>query len=240
MTLEIDLHVHTTHSGSARFTIPQLAEEGRRRRLTHVAVTDSGSADGVAELRSSHAGCVVPGVELATEEGHFLVFCEDLAFLRSLGGYVRSISAVPDRADSAVVWAHPWAYTPDGSRRAPRPEEPLARAVLPHVHAIEVCNGNMAIMMGGEMLSKTYVGDVVGLARSAGKGMVGGSDAHDPERFFLCRTEILLTNSFRRGKADELPGPAAVVRAIRTGLVRPETSIPLLRSRLAAALNPAG
>lgn len=235
--MEIDLHVHTAHSGSAQLTTERLIEEVRARRLTHVAVTDSGSVDAVGELVSTPGLCVVPGLELATEEGHFLIFCEDVGFLRSLGGYQRRLSGVSKRDDAAVVWAHPWAYTPDGSRRSPLSHEALTREVLPHVHAIEVCNGNMAHMLGGEMLSRTYIEDVVRLATLSGKGMVGGSDAHTADRFFVCRTEVLLDPP--AGKDGRL-APAGVILAVRKGFTRPKTSIPGLAQRLDAALRAEG
>jgi hypothetical protein len=94
----------------------------------------------------------------------------------------------------------------------------------------------MATMLGGELLSRTYVDDVVGLARVSGKGMVGGSDAHDGDRFFLCRTEILPDLPAAGDGSGDLSGPSQIIRAIRRGLTRPQTSLPALRARLDAAL----
>jgi predicted metal-dependent phosphoesterase TrpH len=221
MPVAIDLHVHTTHSGTGEVTAAHLAEEVRKRNLTHVTVTDSGATEGVVELRDAAVVGVLPGLELSTEEGHFLLFCEDLRFLNSLGSYVRSIATLPRRDDLALVWAHPWAYTPDGARRAPAANEPLTGQVLPHVHGIEVFNGNMALALGGEMLSKSYVRDVIELARGAGKAMVGGSDAHYPERFFSCWTEIEVP--------PDSAQPGDLIQAIRGGRTLPRTSIPSLQ-----------
>ena len=222
MQVSIDLHVHTTHSGTGSVTAAQLAEEARKRNLRHVAVTDSGATGAVVELRDISGARVLPGLELSTEEGHFLVFCEDLEFLGSLGSYSRSVAKLPDRDDLAVVWAHPWAYTPDGAKRAPSVEEPVTELVLPHIHGIEVFNGNMALMLGGEMLSKNYVRDVIELARVSGKARVGGSDAHHLDRFFTCWTDI--------ETPAESAQPGDLIQAIRGGQTQPRTTIPALQA----------
>ena len=41
MSVSIDLHVHTTHSGTGSVTVAQLVGEARKRNLRHVVVTDS-------------------------------------------------------------------------------------------------------------------------------------------------------------------------------------------------------
>jgi hypothetical protein len=88
-----------------------------------------------------------------------------------------------------------------------------------------VFNGNMALQLGGEMLSKTYVQDLIDLAKSSGKGMVGGSDAHARERFFVCWTEI--GSTAEAGAPSHPPAKLPdLIRAIRNGHTTPGTSIP--------------
>lgn len=226
MTIQMDLHVHTIYSGTGTLTVEKLIEEVLKRDLEYIVITDSGAIEGVTDLLCVSPVRVLPGIELSTEEGHFLIYCEDLKFLDSFGGYLRGIDKIPDREDMAVVWAHPWVYTSDGSRRAPSPDEAGTQHVLSYVHALEVFNGNMAQLMRTEMLSKNYIRDVIELAKASGKGMVGGSDAHSRDRFFLCWTEILSHGDVQGIIRKESLEPLHLIKAIREGRTRPKTTIP--------------
>lgn len=81
---KFDLHFHSTHS-DGKFSVPQLAEIIKAKRLSICAITDHNTVDGIRELETCLEGSgikVIPGVELTAkyheDEVHILVFDFDI------------------------------------------------------------------------------------------------------------------------------------------------------------------
>lgn len=75
-----DLHFHSTNS-DGKLTVPELAEIIRKKKLTHCALTDHNSVDGIRELEHCLSGTateVISGVELTAkyqdDEVHLLAY----------------------------------------------------------------------------------------------------------------------------------------------------------------------
>lgn len=95
--VEVDLHLHTTHS-DGRLTPTQLVELVAARGIRVAAITDHDSTEGVAEAMEAAARfpqlTIIPGVELSTDIpgneihvlGYFLRY-EDAAFQETLRSF---------------------------------------------------------------------------------------------------------------------------------------------------------
>jgi len=163
-------------------------------KVTVVCVTNHGDMNDYDEIvRRVPAGIsVIPGVEISSVEGDFLIFSADLDYLRSL----ESTQLLPDRnsrpVETAVVWAHPFAGVAGGLKMG---EEYLSR-VAPRVDGIEIYNGNWPDEEASRLARR--IADTYGLAE------LGGSDTHRRERLYRCWTEVC-----------DVDGPAGLVLAIK-------------------------
>lgn len=169
-------------------------------------VTNHGDMNDYDEIvKRAPAGIsVIPGVEITSAEGDFLVFSTDLEYLRSL----ESAQPLPDRnsrpEETAIVWAHPFAGVAGGLKMG---EEYLS-SVAPRVDGIEVHNGNWPD--GEASRLARCIADTYGLAE------LGGSDTHRRESLYRCWTEVC-----------DVDGPAGLVLAIKnrkTKAIRPTRS----------------
>ncbi len=74
----IDLHTHTRNGSDDSFIdIPQLVERARKNGLDAVCITDHDwfwKAETVEKMSRENDFLILPGVEMNTEDGHFLVF----------------------------------------------------------------------------------------------------------------------------------------------------------------------
>jgi len=120
---------------------------------------------------------LVPGVEISSEEGDFLLYSCDHEYLDSL----LVMQDLPEPADrppgTAVVWAHPFAAIGVASFS----DEYIA-GVAERVDGIEVYNGNWLDRRGVELARE--------VAARHGLAELGGSDAHRRENLLKCWTEV--------------------------------------------------
>lgn len=190
MKLKIDLHIHTTFSKCGDFTIDELADEIERRGLEWMTVTDHGSAQACEELQRLFPRLkVVHGIEIAAQEGHFLIFTADREFALGLSLYAKSAADLPHREDTAVIWAHPRGTAP-GGWTTPNPDNPQTRRVMETVDGIEVFNSRMLKDRHLAIPAHEYVAGLEKLAQSFGKSRTGGSDSHTREGFMTSWTEF--------------------------------------------------
>lgn len=121
---------------------------------------------------------LIPGVEISSPRGDFLIFSSDLDFLAALA----PAQALPSRDDlpgrTAVVWAHPFAGIAGGLP----PDDEHVRDVAASVDAIEVYNGNWPDPAASVRNLE--------IAASYSLAEVGGSDSHNPQQLLCCWTEF--------------------------------------------------
>lgn len=121
---------------------------------------------------------LIPGVEISSEEGDFLIFSTDMDFLASL----QPLQPLPERSlrprDTAVVWAHPFAGAPGGLGA----DSGYLGRIAGQVDGIEVFNGNWPDTAASEA--------AVELARRFRLAQLGGSDAHREDQLLRCWTEV--------------------------------------------------
>lgn len=141
---------------------------------------------------------LIPGVEISSPRGDFLIYSGDIDFLDSL----EPSQPLPRRAtlpegDVAVVWAHPFA----GIRGGLPPEDAHVRAVAADVDAIEVYNGNWPDPQASERCRE--------IAAAHCLAEVAGSDTHRRDQLMRCWTEL-----------DAECGVEGLVNAIKAGRTR--------------------
>lgn len=187
--MKIDLHVHTTHSGTSSVTVANMADFVKRTGARCATITDFGTMRGVDELRERLPQCTVfAGVEVRAPLGDFLVFSTDEDYLRSLPANIDSVRDLRRDDQTAVIWAHPYI-----SQRAKTYEVgslPEVEAVLPYVDGLELFNGTMIRLNQQHLLQTGYFQNLMRIATEAGLTMTGGSDAHEPENLGHCFTRF--------------------------------------------------
>lgn len=167
-----------------------------------ICVTNHGDmSDFDKLLRCAPAGLIViPGVEISSAEGDFIIYSTDLAYLRTL----KPAQPLPDReeraAECAVVWVHPFAGSSGGRSMG----EGYLADVAGRVDGIEVYNGNWPDEAASRLARS--------LAASHNLAELGGSDTHRREQLFRCWTEV----------QAEVGGSADLIRAIREGKTKAE------------------
>jgi predicted metal-dependent phosphoesterase TrpH len=134
---------------------------------------------------------LIPGVEISSEAGDFVLFSTDYHFLDSLLVMQELPSRSKRPAETAVVWAHPFA----GMGANVFGDDYIAE-IADQVDGIEVYNGNWLDLRGVELARKTAV--QYSLAE------LGCSDAHRRENLFRCWTEV-----------DGISSASAFIAAIR-------------------------
>ena len=162
--------------------------------LGAICVTNHGNMSDYDDLvRLAPAGLkVIPGVEISSIDGDFLIFSTDFGFLRGL----KPAQPLPARAErpveTAVVWAHPFAGAAGGSLMR---EDYLERVAF-EVDGIEVYNGNWPDEKASRKARR--------LANQYKLAELGGSDAHRRENLMRCWTEV-----------GEIAGAADLINTIR-------------------------
>jgi predicted metal-dependent phosphoesterase TrpH len=121
---------------------------------------------------------LIPGVEISSNLGDFLIFSDKLDFLRSL----EAVQPLPTReqrpTQTAVVWAHPFAGNVGGLDHTDR----YVMGLAAEVDGIEVFNGNWPDDDASALARR--------IASTYGLAELGGSDAHRPQDLMRCWTEI--------------------------------------------------
>lgn len=161
--------------------------------LDAICVTNHGDMRDYDELvcRAPAGLLVIPGVEISSIDGDFLIFSTDLDWLRTL----EPAQMLPERderpPETAVVWAHPFAGTPGGDLI----REDYLEFVARQVDGIEVYNGNWPDEKASRKARR--------LASQYDLAELGGSDTHRRESLMRCWTEV-----------GEISSPADLIQAI--------------------------
>ena len=178
--MRLDTHVHT--SPGSRCSVMGIAaylEAIAKQGLTAACVTNHGDmADYRLLADVAPAGLVlIPGVEISSETGDFLIYSTDFDFLSSLS----AIQKLPPRsqrpAQCVVIWAHPFAGVSERDVF-----EEFTDGVAAQVDAVEVYNGNWPDEEASVRARR--------IAARFGLAETGGSDAHRREDLLRCYTEL--------------------------------------------------
>lgn len=211
----IDLHTHTQPlSHDSSLTPDALVEAAQRAGLDGVCLTEHDffwDHDSARQLARRHSFVIIPGIEVNTEDGHFLVF----GLERYVYGMHRTkeLVSLVAAAGGAIVAAHPYRrqlpwelLRGEDPRGSPAWSAALERAVnnpaYRHVNAMEAHNGR------GSERENAFAQEV---CERLGLPSVAGSDAHEAADVALCATEFEMAV---RGLDD-------LVQALRSGLFRP-------------------
>ncbi|MDO8736459.1 MAG: PHP domain-containing protein [Thermoleophilia bacterium] len=177
--MRIDTHVHTSPgSRCSQMSIKEYLKATNDIGLSTICVTNHGEIGDYEILRASApAGLhVIPGVEISSPDGDFLVFSTDMAFLGSLN----AVQALPGRSarppDTAVVWAHPFAGNPGGAGAS----KEYIRGIAGGVDGIEVFNGNWPDEEASALARS--------IAHENGLAELGGSDSHRLDSLMRCHS----------------------------------------------------
>ena len=114
----IDLHVHSRNTPGCSLAPRDVLRRARDVGLDGVVFTDMNNMDGLAEIREAGAAegvLALCGVEIATDQGHYLAFFPDPAKVPALPQIfgtppwpVRDVLAKVTAMGAAVVAAHPY------------------------------------------------------------------------------------------------------------------------------------
>lgn len=211
----IDLHTHTQPlSHDSTLTADVLVKAAKAAGLDGVCLTEHDffwDVEKVRELARRHNFLVIPGIEVNTEDGHFLVF----GLERYVYGMHRTaeLAALVSAAGGVMVAAHPYRrqlpwelLRGDEPQGSPAWMEALKRALCNpayrHVCAMEAHNGR------GSERENAFARTLV---EKLGLPGVAGSDAHDVSDVGRCATEF----------EETLTGADDLIAALRSGLFRP-------------------
>ncbi len=216
----IDLHTHTQPlSHDSLLTPDDLIEVARAAALDAVCLTEHDfvwDPEEVRDLARRHAFTVLHGIEVNTDDGHFLTFGLD----RYVYGMHRTAELARHVQDAAgvLIAAHPYRRQLPwqmGDQRDPEGtsawsdalERAAANPAYQHVCAVETLNGR------GSERENAFSGE---LCRRLGLPAVAASDAHQRSDVGRCATE------FQRDIAD-VPD---LVRELRAGRFQPYLRAP--------------
>jgi predicted metal-dependent phosphoesterase TrpH len=180
--LLIDLHTHTKPwSDDSNLDIPEVVDLAKQAGLDAICLTEHDwfrDKDTLAKLSQEHDFLILPGVEVNTDDGHFLVFgVEKYSFGMHHTEYLRQLV---DEAGGAMILAHPYRrnfYRDDDISIAV--EQYYQRPFFDLVDTIEVSNGRAS-----ERENKFSQE----LCRRLNLNGAGGSDAHSTSNIPSCAT----------------------------------------------------
>lgn len=177
-----------------------LLQRAAERGIKAICLTNHGDMADYDALAPASELIIVPGVEISSPEGDFLVFSSDHGFLRGL----QAVQPLPEPStrppETAVVWAHPFAGIAGGRGV----DEGYVAGVAGRVDGIEVFNGNWPDAEASERARA--------IAGRYGLAELGGSDAHQAAQLLRCWTGY-------EGEADAR-GLVAAIRERRTAAYR--------------------
>lgn len=178
----IDLHTHTRPwSDDSELEAAELIHQAKQAGLDAICLTEHDwfwDKDALAKLNQEHDFLVLPGVEINTDDGHFLVFgIEEYSFGMHHTEYLKRMV---DEAGGAMILAHPY-------RRNLHREDDIGDAVeqfcekpfLRLLDTIEVLNGR------GSERQNTFSQEVCRWLNLKG---TGSSDAHSLSDIPSCAT----------------------------------------------------
>jgi glycosyltransferase involved in cell wall biosynthesis len=162
--IDVDLHMHTDHSGDCATPVEALLGEAKARGLGAIAITDHNEISGALEAREKADGIkVIVGEEVKTaDQGEVIgLFIEEKI---PRGGTLQEVIAEIKRQGGLVYVPHPF------DRLHAVPDYPHLLDVLGDVDAIEVFNPRVAISSFNE--------EAVRFAEKYRIVCGAGSDAH--------------------------------------------------------------
>ena len=178
--MRVDIHVHT-YPGSrcSKMRVSSYLDALVELQLEVACLTNHGDMRDFDHLaRAAPAGLkLIPGVEISSAEGDFIIFSVDHDYLDSLL-VMQELPQPRDRPEqTAVVWAHPFAAI-----GAANFSSEYIAGIAARIDGIEVFNGNWLDGQGVELAHR--VAEHYNLAE------LGGSDAHRRENLLKCWTEV--------------------------------------------------
>ncbi len=158
LVLRIDLHVHTCYSYDALTTLKEVITYAQKRGLNGVAITDHDTLLGALRLRQKTKLIVIPGIEIATLDGHVLALnvTTSIPPKLSLQETVQKIH----EAGGIAVGAHAYSFYRSG----------LSQQIA-HCQAIEVINSSSVPFALSTYLNRK-------LATRLNLPQTAGSDSH--------------------------------------------------------------
>ncbi len=178
----IDLHTHTKPwSDDSNLDIPELVHIAKQAGLDAICLTEHDwfrDKDTLAKLSQEHDFLILPGVELNTDDGHFLVFgVEKYSFGMHRTEYLKN---VVDEAGGAMILAHPYRRNFHSDADVyDAVEQYYQKPFLHLIDTIEVFNGR-ASERENEFSQE--------LCRRLNLKEAGGSDAHSASNIPSCAT----------------------------------------------------
>ena len=183
----IDIHTHTAvHSFDSIQSPEELVQEARGLGLDGICITEHDAfwdPDELALLGHRYGILILPGCEINTEEGHFLVF--------GLKEYVFGMHKLPflweqvESVGGAIVAAHPYRRRGVGKLSAASQTSILRKTAkektFRYCHAMETINGH------GSRAENAFS---IKLAHAVSLPGVGGSDSHAPGDLGICATQF--------------------------------------------------
>ena len=169
---KIDMHVHSIYSRDA-FTEPRVAiRYALKKGLNGIAITDHCSVKGgiLAKKYSSNKIVVIPGIEVKSPYGHFLLLNIEKPPAKLVS--IFEIFEWCRLQGGLVVLAHPYSMFP--------PIRGLNKVVR-YVDAVEIVNSNSFFL-------RRSVKQALRLAQRNKLGKTGGSDSHIPQTIGLAYT----------------------------------------------------
>jgi hypothetical protein len=185
------MHVHTRHSYDAHTRPEELVVHAAKRGLDGVAITDHNTVDGLSEFRRAGDLLIVPGVEVATSQGHVLAINVSQTF-KAGQSFAETVDQMHDAGGLAIL-AHPTAFL----KGVPEKE------INGTFDAIEVVNSS-AVPFSYSVRKNQRIAAKLSLPQT------GGSDAHR-----ACEVGMAYSVVEADGGVEE------VVKAIKKGAVTP-------------------
>jgi len=178
----IDLHTHTRPPSDDSYLEPaELIQRAKQAGLDAICLTEHDwfwNKDALARLSQEHDFLVLPGVEMNTDEGHFLVFgIEEYSFGMH---HISNLKQAVDEVGGVMILAHPYRrqfYQRDDINEAV--ERYYQRPFFHLLTTIEVLNGRATERQN--QFSQE-------LCRRLDLKGSGGSDAHQLSDIPTCAT----------------------------------------------------
>ena len=209
--LQLDLHVHTTHSHDGHCTVAQAVEAARAVGLSGIAITDHDTIAGHPEAKelSRDGFLAIPGMEISSADGHIIALGISELVPKSLPAG-ETVKLIRQQGGIAIA-AHPFApiRRPDIVYRA-------------KFDAIEGLNSR-AILLSNPLAQR--------FAKKNHLTVVAGSDAHRCTEIGLAKTHLdcnlkldSILERIRRGgtsiSGSTLPISTFLLRALQKALGR--------------------